>query len=163
MGADLPSFSLRNQHGDLVRNADFTGSWLIVYFYPKDDTPGCTLESKTFSAARETFAARGIEVVGVSADSVASHQDFCDKHALSVSLLADPEARLLSAAGIGQVEWQGVSYWNRTTVIVDPSGRVAKIYQDVEPESHAERVYADTIALQGSWAREHAVAANHGA
>src|SRR5262245_50655726 len=100
-GSPFPQFALPNQDGNVTKLADFTGQWLVVYFYPKDDTPGCTIQGKSFTATKSDFDSAGIKVVGVSADDVASHKNFCNKYSLAVDLLADPDATLMSNLGLG--------------------------------------------------------------
>src|SRR6476646_11411298 len=98
-GAQFPDFSLPNQDGKSVSLNDFGGKWLVVYVYPKDDTPGCTIQGKSFTATRQEFDDANISVVGVSEDDVASHKSFCNKFSFTIDLLADPTHQLLSAAG----------------------------------------------------------------
>ena len=144
----FPDFSLQNQDGKTVTLGDFAGKWLVVYVYPKDDTPGCTIQGKSFTASKQEFDDAGIAVVGVSADDVVSHKDFCNKFAFTIDLLADPNHELLDAAGVGQSEYKGTMYWNRTSFVIDPEGTLRKIYEKVNPEGH-ERVLLDDIkALQ---------------
>jgi peroxiredoxin Q/BCP len=144
VGTAFPSFSLPNQDGKVKTLADYQGKWLVLYVYPKDDTPGCTLQGKSFTATRAEFDQAGIQVVGVSADDVASHKAFCDKFSFTIDLLADPEKKLLGAAGVSQSEWKGTLYWDRTTFVVDPQGVLRKVYEKVKPEGH-ERVLLDDI------------------
>ena len=99
-----------------MKLGDFAGKWLVVYVYPKDDTPGCTIQGKSFTASKADFDAAGIKVVGVSADDVASHKNFCNKFAFTIDLLADTKAELLKAAGISQTDYNGTKYWNRTSL-----------------------------------------------
>jgi peroxiredoxin Q/BCP len=147
-GNPFPDFSLPNQDGRTMRLSDFAGHWLVVYFYPKDDTPGCTIQGKSFTASKADFDDAGIKVVGVSADDAASHRNFCTKFAFTIDLLADTNASLMKALGIGQAEWKGMRFWERTTFVVDPRGIVRKVYEKVSPEGH-ERVLLDDIrALQ---------------
>src|SRR3954466_8708009 len=113
-GERFPDFSLPNQDGQTVKLSDFAGNWLVVYVYPKDDTPGCTIQGKSFTATKEDFDQANIAVVGVSADDVASHKSFCDKFAFTIDLLADPAHELLGAAGVGQSDYKGTMYWDRT-------------------------------------------------
>src|SRR4051812_7564205 len=119
-GAQFPDFSLPNQDGKSVSLRDFAGKWLVVYVYPKDDTPGCTIQGKSFTATRSDFQAAGIDVIGVSQDDVASHKDFCNKFGFTIDLISDTSATLLKAMGIEQSEYKGVMYWNRTSIVVDP-------------------------------------------
>lgn len=147
-GNPFPNFTLSNQDGKTVKLNDYAGKWLVVYFYPKDDTPGCTIQGKSFTATKADFDAAGISVLGVSADDVVSHKNFCDKFAFTVDLLADTDATLMKALEIGQAEWKGMKFWERTTFVVDPRGVIRKVYEKVNPDGH-ERVLLDDIrALQ---------------
>src|SRR4026209_2056076 len=101
-GQRFIDFKLQNQDGQTVSLDDFKGKWLVLYVYPKDDTPGCTIQGKSFTASKEEFDAANIAVVGVSADDVASHKDFCNKFSFTIDLLADPNHDLLTAAGVEQ-------------------------------------------------------------
>src|ERR1044072_9711591 len=148
-GQRFVDFSLQNQDGKTVKLDDFAGKCLVVYIYPKDDTPGCTIQGKSFTATKQEFDDAGIAVVGVSADDVASHKNFCDKFSFTIDLLADPHQELLNAAGVGQSEYKGTMYWNRTSFVIDPAGKLRKVYEKVNPEGH-ERVLLDDIkAMQG--------------
>jgi len=147
-GNRFPDFSLQNQDGKIVTLGDFAGKWLVLYVYPKDDTPGCTIQGKSFTATKQAFDDANIAVVGVSADDVASHKDFCNKFSFTIDLLADPNHELLDAAGVAQSEYKGTMYWNRTSFVIDPAGVLRKVYEKVNPEGH-ERVLLDDIkALQ---------------
>ena len=149
-GKRFPDFSLQNQDGKTVKLNDFAGKWLVLYVYPKDDTPGCTIQGKSFTATKQEFDDAGISVVGVSADDVASHKDFCNKFGFTIDLLADPNHELLDAAGVAQSEYKGTMYWNRTSFVIDPEGTLRKVYEKVNPEGH-ERVLLDDIkAMQTS-------------
>jgi peroxiredoxin Q/BCP len=143
-GQRFPDFSLPNQDGRTTTLADYAGQWLVVYVYPKDDTPGCTIQGKSFTDTKAEFDAAGIRVVGVSADDVESHKSFCNKYNLTVDLLADTNGELLSAMGGGQSDFRGTTYWNRSTVVVGPDGVVKKTYANVVPQGH-ERVLLDDI------------------
>jgi len=149
-GMPFPNFSLQNQDGAVVTLKNFTGKWLVVYVYPKDDTPGCTIQGKSFTASRADFQAANIEIVGVSQDDVSSHKDFCNKFAFTIDLLADPKAELLKAAGVEQSEYKGTMYWNRTTFVIDPGGIVRKVYTNVKPEGHETVLLHDIKELQKS-------------
>jgi thioredoxin-dependent peroxiredoxin len=148
-GNPFPNFSLPNQDGKVMKLSDFAGSWLVVYFYPKDDTPGCTIQGKAMTATKADFDAAGIKVVGVSADDVASHKDFCNKFAFSIDLLADTDSSLMKSLGLGEAEWKGMKFWERTSFVVDPKGIIAKVYEKVNPQGH-ERVLLDDIAAMKS-------------
>jgi thioredoxin-dependent peroxiredoxin len=143
-GNRFPDFSLPNQDGKTTKLGDFAGHWLVVYFYPKDDTPGCTIQGKAMTATKADFDDAGIKVVGVSADDVASHKNFCNKFAFTIDLLADTNSDLMKKLGIGTAEWKGMKFWERTTFVVDPQGVIRKVYEKVNPEGH-EKVLLDDI------------------
>ena len=144
----FPNFELKNQDGTTKKLSDYAGKWLVLYIYPKDDTPGCTIQGKSFTATKDEFTKNDIAVVGLSADDVDSHKNFCNKFSLTIDLLADPKATLLTALGIGQKEFHGAMYWNRSTFVVDPQGTVRKIYTDVKPEGHEEILLKDIKELK---------------
>jgi peroxiredoxin Q/BCP len=144
VGQRFPDFSLQNQDGRTVTLSDFANKWLVVYVYPKDDTPGCTIQGKSFTATKQEFDDANIAVVGVSEDDVESHKSFCNKFAFTIDLLADPNHELLQAAGVGQSDYKGTMYWNRTSFVIDPSGNLRKVYEKVNPDGH-ERVLLDDI------------------
>ncbi len=143
-GQRFVDFNLKNQDGETVRLDDFKGKWLVVYVYPKDDTPGCTIQGKSFTATKQEFDDANIAVVGVSEDDVESHKNFCNKFSFTIDLLADPNHELLKAAGVGQSEYKGTMYWDRTSFVIDPEGNLRKTYSKVNPEGH-ERVLLDDI------------------
>jgi peroxiredoxin Q/BCP len=147
-GNPFPNFSLPNQDGKTTNLTDFTGHWLIVYFYPKDDTPGCTVQGKSFTASKSDFDAAGIKIVGISADAAASHKNFCTKFALTIDLLADTNSALMKTLGLGQSEWKGMKFWERTTFVVDPRGIIRKVYEKVNPEGHEKILLQDIKALE---------------
>jgi thioredoxin-dependent peroxiredoxin len=147
-GNPFPNFSLSNQDGKTTKLSDYAGQWLVIYFYPKDDTPGCTIQGKSLTATKADFDAAGIKVLGISADDVASHKNFCTKFAFTVDLLSDPGASLMTALGIGQSEWKGTKYWDRTSFVVDPKGVIRKVYEKVNPEGHEKVLLADVKTLQ---------------
>lgn len=148
-GRPFPNFSLPNQHGETVKLSDFAGRWLVVYFYPKDDTPGCTIQGKSFTATKSEFDEAGISVVGVSQDDVASHKSFCDKFSFTIDLLADTRAELLTACGVGQSEYKGTMYWDRTSFVIDPAGVVRKVYEKVNPQGHERTLLEDIKRIKG--------------
>jgi peroxiredoxin Q/BCP len=143
-GKQFPEFSLLNQDGQMITLGDFVGKWLVVYVYPKDDTPGCTIQGKSFTATKQEFDDANIAIVGVSEDDVDSHKNFCNKFSFTIDLLADPNHELLTAAGVGQSDYKGTMYWNRTSFVIDPAGTLRKVYEKVNPEGH-ERVLLDDI------------------
>jgi peroxiredoxin Q/BCP len=147
-GNPFPNFSLPNQDGKIVKLSDFAGHWLVVYFYPKDDTPGCTIQAKSFTATKADFDAAGVKVVGVSADDVASHKNFCNKFSLTVEFLADTDGSLMKTLELGQAEWKGMKFWERSSFVVDPRGVIRKVYEKVNPEGHADLLLADIAGLK---------------
>ncbi len=148
IGKQFPRFALSNQDGKTVKLEDFAGKWLVVYVYPKDDTPGCTIQGKSFTASKADFDKANIAVVGVSEDDVTSHKSFCDKFSFTIDLLADTEHQLLKAAGVGQSEYKGTLYWDRTTFVVDPSGVLRKTYLKVKPDGHEQVLLKDIEELK---------------
>ncbi len=144
----FPKFTLKNQDGVAKTLEDYAGKWLVLYVYPKDDTPGCTIQGKAFTATKSEFDARGIAVVGLSEDDVDSHKAFCDKFSFTIDLLADPKHELLSALGVGRSEWKGTLYWDRTTFVIDPQGKLRRIYEKVTPQDHEKALLADIAAMQ---------------
>jgi len=147
-GNRFPNFSLPNQDGKITKLGDYAGHWLVVYFYPKDDTPGCTTQGRSFTATKADFDAAGIKVVGVSADDVASHKNFHHKFAFKIDLLSDTNASLMKTLGIGQSDWKGMKFWDRTTFVVDPTGVIRTVYEKVNPEGHEQILLDDIKGLQ---------------
>src|SRR5437667_148509 len=105
-----------------MKLSDFAGHWLVVYFYPKDDTPGCTTQGRSFTVSKADYDAAGIKIVGVSADDTASHKNFTTKFAFKIDLLSDTDSTLMKSLCLGQSEWKGMKFWERTTFVVDPNG-----------------------------------------
>lgn len=132
-------FALQSQRGKVVHAADLRGQWTVIYFYPKDDTPGCTIEAKEFSAAADAFSRRGVRVLGVNNDPVASHAAFCDKHDLRITLLADPDRKLIDRYHAWDAER---GYTRRITILLDANGQVAHRWDKVNPRGHAQEVLA---------------------
>ena len=149
-GQRFPDFSLPNQDGKTVKLSDFAGNWLVVYFYPKDDTPGCTIQGKSFTATKQEFEDAGVKVVGVSQDDVASHKNFCNKFAFTIDLLSDTSSQLMKALGIGQSEWKGMKFWERTSFLVNPKGIVRRVYEKVNPEGHEQVLLSDIRGLKAA-------------
>lgn len=148
-GDMAPDFSLASDGGDTVRLADLRGRRVVLYFYPKDDTSGCTKEACGFRDALPEFDARGAVVLGVSPDDVDSHEKFRDKYDLNFPLLADPDHSVAKAYGAwGEKKLYGREYEGilRSTFVIDPDGRIEKIYRKVKPAGHADEILAE---LQG--------------
>jgi thioredoxin-dependent peroxiredoxin len=144
-GAPAPDFRLARDGAGAVALADFKGRKLVLFFYPKADTPGCTIEAKDFSRLQPAFAKAGITVVGVSADPVKKQDAFKTKHQLTTPLASDETHEMLEAYGVwGEKSMYGRSYMGitRTTVLIDADGRVARIWPKVRIEGHAEEVLA---------------------
>lgn len=147
-----PDFSLPDQNGTVRSLADYGGKWLVLYFYPKDDTPGCTTEACSFRDEREAIADLGnAEIVGISKDSVKSHKKFLDKYHLNFTLLSDPEHKVIEAYDSWKAKkFMGREYigTERNTFIINPDGMIAKEYRGVDPKTHAAQIIADLDALQ---------------
>jgi thioredoxin-dependent peroxiredoxin len=149
-GSRAPDFHLLRDGGGAVSLADFKGQKLVLYFYPKADTPGCTIEAKDFSRLQPAFAKAGIAVVGVSADPVRKQDVFKTKHKLTTPLASDETHEMLEAYGVwAEKSMYGKKYMgiNRTTVLIGVDGRIARIWPKVKIEGHAEEVLAAATAL----------------
>jgi thioredoxin-dependent peroxiredoxin len=146
-GSAAPDFSLPSQEGALVSLQDYRGSWVVLYFYPKDQTPGCTREAHNFQADQSKYADRHAVVLGVSVDSVESHKKFCAKEGLNFKLLADREGKVSSAYG-SLMNLGVVKVAKRNTFIIDPAGKIAKAYTGVDPARHSADVLAELDQLQ---------------
>lgn len=145
-----PSFTLPDQDGKEHRLADYEGQWILLYFYPKDDTPGCTKEACMIRDAWSKFKKLGIKVFGVSTDSTKSHAKFVDKYDLPFTLLSDEDKSLVKTYGVwGEKKFMGRTFMGikRMSFLIDPKGKIAKIYPDVKPEEHATEVLQDLKAL----------------
>lgn len=142
-GDKAPSFSLKNTSGETVKLSDFKGKKLVLYFYPKDLTPGCTKEACAFRDDYAKLRKRGVEVVGVSADDQTSHQKFTSKHSLPFTLLSDPDHEMIEKYGAwGEKSLYGRKFMGilRMTFIIDEQGKIAYIFKKVKPETHSEDV-----------------------
>ncbi|MCA1399914.1 peroxiredoxin [Bradyrhizobium sp. BRP56] len=149
-GATAPSFNLPRDGGGSVSLKDFAGKKLVLFFYPRADTPGCTREAIDFTRLKSEFVAAGTEVVGISADTVKAQESFRNKHQLSVPLVSDPTHQMLEAYGAwGEKSMYGRTFMGiiRTTVLVDSSGKVARIWRHVKVDGHAEAVLEAARAL----------------
>jgi peroxiredoxin Q/BCP len=149
-GARAPDFCLTRDGGGTVSLKDFKGKKLALYFYPKADTPGCTIEAKDFSRLQPAFAKAGVAVVGVSADPVRKQDAFKAKHALATPLASDETHEMLDAYGVwAEKSMYGRKYMgiNRTTVLIDGDGRIARLWPKVKIEGHADEVLAAAKAI----------------
>jgi peroxiredoxin Q/BCP len=144
-GDNAPDFAVNDGEGETVRLKDLKGKKFVLYFYPKDDTPGCTKEACSFRDSWSKFKRRGIEVFGVSLDSEKSHQKFTEKFRLPFRLLADTDRKLSESYGTyGKKKFMGREYMgnHRMTFLIDEKGKIKKIFEKVKPEDHAEEVLA---------------------
>lgn len=145
-------FLLPDQFGNVHKLADYRGKFLVLYFYPKDDTPGCTKEACSFRDSAEQYRGSNIAVLGVSKDSIASHRKFAEKHRLNFPLLSDETAETIKAYGAwGEKKFMGRSFEGikRTTFLIDPDGNILKTYEKVNVFTHAGQIIGD-IGLQPS-------------
>lgn len=145
-GTKAPPFSLPDENGEVRSLADHKGSWVLLYFYPKDDTTGCTREACTIQDDLPQFSRLDCTVYGVSADSETSHRKFRDKYHLSFHLLSDLDKTTINAYGVwGKKKFMGREYEGilRTSFLINPEGKIAKVYQKVKPLEHAQEVLAD--------------------
>ena len=151
VGKKAPAFALKDQDGEMRRLSDYAGQWVVLYFYPKDDTPGCTIEACEFRDANDTITERGADVWGISPQGAASKRAFSEKFGLPFTLLADEDHAVADAYGTW-VEKQnyGKTYWGtaRATFLIDPDGRVARVWPKVKAEGHAAQVLTALDELQ---------------
>ncbi len=147
-----PEFTLPDQNGVIKQLSDYKGRWVVIYFYPKDDTPGCTTEACNFRDSRDLIAEYGnAEVIGISKDSVASHRKFADKHKLNFTLLSDSDGSVTEAYGAwGKRSLFGRNFNGilRNTYLIDASGKIVKVYEKVDPKEHAGEIISDLRAQQ---------------
>lgn len=149
IGDPIPELPLIDAQHQTVYLADYAGQWLVVYFYPKDDTPGCTREACRFRDDYAELQQLGAKVIGISLDGPESHRAFAKKYALPFTLLSDPAGEFIRACG-SLFKLGPLRLARRHTLLVDPQGRVAKIYRKVKPASHSQQVAADLRRLQSS-------------
>ena len=145
-GMNAPDFALQDQHGNTVTLSDFRGTKVVLYFYPKDNTPGCTRQACAFAGLYREFEKKGVKVVGVSKDSVSSHVKFAEKYGLPFTLLSDPELEAIQAYGV----WQEKKLYGkvsmgvvRTTFIIDENGIIEKVMPKVKPDTNASEILAE--------------------
>jgi peroxiredoxin Q/BCP len=153
LNSPLPQFSLPDQDGVTHTSQEYKGKWLIVYFYPKDDTPGCTKEACGLRDSYEEFAKNNITVVGISKDSVKSHKKFQEKYHLPFTLLSDPTTETIQKFDSwGKKKFMGREYMGimRNTFLIDPTGKIVKIYENVDPTTHAAKILEDFSILSGT-------------
>jgi peroxiredoxin Q/BCP len=148
-GSPAPDFSLTTGDGSQVSLKDYKGKWVVLYFYPKDFTSGCTLEAKNFQRDLSKYEQAGAVVLGVSVDSAQSHKDFCAKEGLNFKLLADPDAKVSEQYG-STMEYQGTKMAARNTFLINPKGEIAKVYMGVKPAEHSDQLLKDLAELKKS-------------
>jgi peroxiredoxin Q/BCP len=149
VGKPAPDFSLTTGDGSQVSLKDFKGKWVVLYFYPKDFTSGCTMEARNFQRDLAKYEGADAIILGVSVDTAQSHKDFCAKEGLNFKLLADPDAKVSTEYG-SVMDYKGSKLAARNTFIINPKGEVAKVYSGVKPADHSEQVLKDLAELKKS-------------
>jgi peroxiredoxin Q/BCP len=147
VGTAAPDFQLTTNENKQAALKDFRGRWVVLYFYPKDFTSGCTLQARNFQRDLQKYEQAKAVVLGVSVDTADSHKEFCAKEGLNFKLLADIDAKVSSAYG-SVMEYNGANYSARNTFIIDPEGKVARVFLKVKPSVHSEEVLAALAELQ---------------
>jgi len=148
-GTMAPQFSLPSQEGNQVSLKDYQGKWVVLYFYPKDMTPGCTIEAHNFQRDLDQYSKRNAVILGVSVDNADSHKQFCTKEGLNFKLLADTDHKVSQAYG-STMNFGVTEVAARNTFIVDPSGKIVKVYTGVDPKVHSAEVLAALDELEKS-------------
>lgn len=153
-GQEVRDFSLPSSDGPMISPLTFRGKWTVLFFYPKDDTSGCTKEACEFRDRMKEFRKRNVLIYGVSADDLESHEKFISKNSLPFPLLSDTQHDMLEDFGV----WKEKSMYGkthmgiaRTTVIIDPDGRIAKIFEDVKPEMHTKEILNYLDVVMANW------------
>jgi peroxiredoxin Q/BCP len=147
IGSAAPDFSLTSGDGSQVSLKDYKGKWVVLYFYPKDFTSGCTLEAQNFQRDLAHYQNAGAIILGVSVDSAQSHKDFCAKEGLNFKLLADPDAKVSTQYG-SVMEYQGTKMAARNTFLINPKGEIVRVYTAVKPTVHSAEVLKDLSELK---------------
>jgi len=153
VGDKAPDFCLPNQDSEEICLRDFAGSWVVLYFYPKDNTPGCTTEALDFTALKSEFEKEGATILGVSPDSIKKHQNFITKKELQITLLSDEDKEVAQKYGVWQLkkmygrEYMGIV---RSTFLIDPDGNIAEIWTKVKVKEHAKKVLEKLKELKGN-------------
>src|SRR5258705_3589708 len=148
-GNPAPAFTLPNQEGAQVSLDQFKGKWIVLYFYPKDFTSGCTVEAHNFQRDLDKYTQKNAVILGVSVDDVDSHKGFCAKEGLNFKLLADPSHAVTQKYG-SVMEYNGMTLAARNTFLIDPSGVIKKVYTKVDPQGHSTEVLADLQQLESA-------------
>ena len=146
-GTEAPAFKLVTNEGKEASLSDFKGKWVVLYFYPKDFTSGCTLQARNFQRDLAKYEKANAVILGVSVDTAESHKSFCAKEGLAFKLLSDPDAKISQLYG-STMEYNGATYSARNTFIIDPKGKIAKVFVKVGPAGHSDEVLAAMAELQ---------------
>ncbi len=147
VGQQAPTFTLPSQDGSQISLDSFKGKWVVLYFYPKDMTTGCTIEAHNFQRDQDKFTKQNAVILGVSVDSTDSHKKFCTKENLTFRLLADPSKGVVKAYGsLGS--FGPVEIAKRNTFLIDPSGKIVKVWTGVKPQTHSEEVLAELATVE---------------
>ena len=146
-GTAAPDFKVPSQEGTPVSLDQYHGKWVVLYFYPKDFTSGCTVEAHNFQRDLDKYQQKNVAILGVSLDSVDSHKGFCTKEGLNFKLLSDADHAVAQAYG-SLMDYNGKQYAARNTFLIDPAGKIRKVYIKVNPASHSEQLLADLDAFQ---------------
>jgi peroxiredoxin Q/BCP len=141
-GATAPNFTLPSQTDTAVSLADYKGKFVVLYFYPKDMTSGCTIEAHNFERDAAKYAALNAVVLGVSLDTVESHKTFCSKDGLNFKLLADPDHKVIDAYGVPVADYMGMKYAHRDTFLIGPDGKILKTWEVKDVQKHSDEVLA---------------------
>lgn len=147
VGTAAPSFNLTSNEGKQVSLNDFKGKWVVLYFYPKDFTSGCTLQARNFQRDLAKYEAANAVILGVSVDTAESHKDFCAKEGLAFKLLSDTDAKVSGQYG-SIMEYQGTKLSARNTFLIDPQGKIARVYEKVKVGGHSDEVLTALAELQ---------------
>ncbi|MEE4244792.1 MAG: peroxiredoxin [Kangiellaceae bacterium] len=147
-GSLFPTFELKNQNNEVITNKNFSDKWVVYYFYPKDNTPGCSIEAENFATRYPELLKMGLDVVGISLDDVDSHKSFAGTYKVKFNLLADVDKQLSKQMDI--VNYLPWPYTRRETFIVDDKGNIVKHYKDVDPSTHVEQIVIDFKALKAT-------------
>jgi peroxiredoxin Q/BCP len=150
-GSTTPNFSLPDQDGVVHTTPEYKGKWIVIYFYPKDDTPGCTVEACSFRDQASELTQAGVTIIGISKDSVKSHKKFQEKYHLNFTLLSDTTTETIQAFGAwGKKKFMGREYMGifRSTFLINPQGKIHKVYENVTPLNHANQILEDLKMAQ---------------
>src|SRR3984885_7169648 len=146
VGSEAPNFTLPSQENLPVSLNDYKGKWVVLYFYPKDQTQGCTIEAHNFQRDLEKYNALNAVVLGVSLDTVASHKEWCAKDTFNFKMLADPDHKVVDAYGVPVMTHGDMKYAARDTFLISPDGKIVKVWEKVDPNTHSADVLAEIAA-----------------